>query len=116
MGTTVFRLQEQLLTICVGRHCHGPKHSKKKTDQGADFHFVGHCPTSISWAIALLCSHLFRGPLPYYHTFRGPLPYFRCYRGPLPYYYSLVFVCCKTRLATFVLRGCDSIRIVPVRI
>ena len=28
----------------------------------------------------------------------------------------LVFVCCKTRLATFVLRGCDSIRIVPVRI
>merc|ERR1712167_314139 len=25
----------------------------------------------------------------------------------------LVFVCCKTRLATFVLRGCDSISLVP---
>merc|ERR1711918_116623 len=99
------------LTICVGRHCHGPKHNKKKTDQGADFQFVGHCPTYISWAIALLPS---RGPLPYYHSVRGPLPYLHfvghcptsiswaiallpfiswaialllCYRGPLPYYY-----------------------------
>merc|ERR1740138_81928 len=25
----------------------------------------------------------------------------------------LVFVCCKTRLVTFVLRGCDSISLVP---
>jgi len=27
-------LQEQLLTICVGRHCHGPKHNMKKTIKG----------------------------------------------------------------------------------
>merc|ERR1712006_69258 len=136
---------------------------------GADFQFVGHCPTYISWAIALLPS---RGPLPYYHSFRGPLPYFcvivghcptsiswavallpfiswaiallLCYRGPLPYFHLvgrcpttihfvghcptsvlswaialllrtliLVFVCCKTRLVIFVLRGCDSISLVP---
>merc|ERR1712178_214932 len=57
-------------------------------------HFVGHCPTSISWAIALL-------------------PLFSWAIALLLRTLILVFVCCKTRLATFVLRGCDSISLVP---
>merc|ERR1712094_84626 len=89
------------------------------------FQFVGHCPTYI----------LFRGPLPYLHFVghcptrvlpsRGPLPYYHSFRGPalLPLLswaialllrtLILVSVCCKTRLVTFVLRGCDSISLVP---
>merc|ERR1711924_404755 len=86
----------------------------------------GHCPTYI----------LFRGPLPYLHfvswaiallTFRGPLPHsctsisWAIALLPLLSWaialllrtLILVSVCCKTRLVTFVLRGCDSISLVP---
>jgi len=82
-------------------------------------HFVGHCPTR---------AFTFRGPLPYFHISWAIalLPFISWAIALLPLLswaialllrtLILVSVCCKTRLATFVLRGCDSIRIVPVRI